>query len=57
MFIPFASAVKLSALFDGIPYKRHSMSLVLPHFQISQEAQLKESSFHYKYKDPKERNS
>lgn len=33
------------------------MSLVLPHFQISQEAQLKESSFQNKYKDPRERNA
>lgn len=57
MFIPFASVVKPSASFDEIPYKRHSMSLILPHFQISQEAQLKESSFQYKYKDPKQRNS
>lgn len=32
------------------------MSPVLPHFQTSQEAPLKESSFQHKYKDPKERN-
>lgn len=56
LFIPFASVVKPSALFDEIPYKRHSTFLVLPHFQISQEAQLKESSFQYKCKDPKESN-